>query len=452
MKYEVTGWDGPTAEEWAQGVPELWTKQNRQTASALIKALLAARTADGWTASHGTYIHFQALAGSITDSPGQHAMRDVAQALKFVPHCNTCDQVTAMERSLSAWTNHAARERQAGSKTWLFALPAYVEPAIEKLPKSWQVQGVNLTLLSRENRSTAVPPLEGIQISVLPASDAPCFLVAAGSGAVFATAWEDAIAPQVEILRAGIEFAAGFFTTHLNFGGSLLGRRYLRLPEVGYVSDDGIKWEEHRLRERFPRVGDEPDTLPLTAKRLGFLDELANAVSANAQARGMGALIGDLLRLYGLAIDQVTHYTFLLHLWQFVERLVLSEDVGGRTGDVAKRFALVLKSADTGLEHALPVVQRVADLRNDIVHRGRHEVVDEMLPNVFGWLCQSSLLWLMRCRGDLPTEQHLRMFFRRGGIPQAEKELERAIDTFIGDAFESAETASPVTQPAPKTE
>ena len=110
-------------------------------------------------------------------------------------------------------------------------------------------------------------------------------------------------------------------------------------------------------------------------------------------------------------MDAGFHHRCLLGLWQLAEALTLARSFGGQTDKVVDHLAWHLQRVDlkgSGLQWTL---KRIAEKRNEIVHRGIQEA-DLHDLNFLKLACELALIWLISQRDSLPTAASVEEFYR----------------------------------------
>jgi len=110
-------------------------------------------------------------------------------------------------------------------------------------------------------------------------------------------------------------------------------------------------------------------------------------------------------------MDARFQHLCLLGFWQLAEAITHSETVGGNTDKVVARLAwhgigIGLKAS--GYRETLAVLGKK---RNDIVHRGIHDVQDDDI-NILKFACEVAIEWLIRIQKTLPSTAHIEHYYR----------------------------------------
>ena len=102
----------------------------------------------------------------------------------------------------------------------------------------------------------------------------------------------------------------------------------------------------------------------------------------------------------------------LLTWWQLAEAIALSARINGDTKTVAKRlswFCRKWRIDTTGINECL---EKIADHRNEIVHRGHSPDVDEEDCNFMKTVCERAVLWLASNRLRLKNLEVLERIYQ----------------------------------------
>jgi hypothetical protein len=157
----------------------------------------------------------------------------------------------------------------------------------------------------------------------------------------------------------------------------------------------------------------------LGQRKFNVIKGHARQLRGEPQSDSTRLLVVDALRLYSQAMDARFNYGCFLGLWQLAESIVLSRSFGGEAVKVADRITKVGMPSGliaSGWRHTL---RRFAEKRNDVVHRGLHDIKEEEI-NILKLAVSFSLLWLLRQLNSLPTTVHLEQFYRLSETNEAQ--------------------------------
>lgn len=172
------------------------------------------------------------------------------------------------------------------------------------------------------------------------------------------------------------------------------------------IGDTSLEWIHFITDE-----DSEAKAFELSKSRLIGLQKNASVLGKKPKEQSTLSLIANCLRLYSQAMDaRFTHLSFL-GFWQLGEAITNAKTVGGKTQKVVDRLAwhgsrIGLKGS--GYTETLRVL---GDKRNDIVHRGIHDVENDDI-NIIKLACEAALEWLFRTHKSLPTISHIDHYYR----------------------------------------
>jgi hypothetical protein len=198
------------------------------------------------------------------------------------------------------------------------------------------------------------------------------FLSVSAQSSSWNSAWKD-IEPAFNALRGLIELTFDFYRWHMGGGGRSARRK---VPHPLWM----IACKEGMPQEWVYFITDEDNTtkaLDLDSAHLDGIKKNAAILQQEPEPQSTLSLIADCLRLYSQAMDARFKHLCFLGFWQLAEAITHSESVGGKTDKVAERLAwhgteIGLKGS--GYQETLVVLGKK---RNNIVHRGIHEIEDD---------------------------------------------------------------------------
>lgn len=393
---------------------QLWKDSKRDNAQCLIDWLISQREDSGWPMDWLNRIAFAELSASAlpTDLDQWAIMRSLNQMVRENDH-----SVVDFERIFKELRQEKAASLNRDKSNWKFFIPLGItlgsdlpkSPRIKILSKHFTFLGLSSVnrQLSKEERKTFLNPnyltIEtGVTITEIP----QVFLSVSGRGASWLLAWRE-VAPAFDALRGILEFSFGYGGWRLSSDG-ISPRRKVPHPlwMMAKKSEAPIEWV------RFITDEDKPSgVFDLTNERFASIRKNARFLCQESDSKSIESLIADCLRLYSQAMDARFRYECFLGFWQLAEAITRAETFGGSTDKVVARIAW--HGEKTGLIGSgyRETLHALSKKRNDIVHRGIHEVEDEDV-NILKLACEVALAWLVRQRKSLPTKTHLDQFYR----------------------------------------
>ena len=225
-------------------------------------------------------------------------------------------------------------------------------------------------------------------------------------------AWRISI-PAFDTLRGLIEITFNLFTFKSQFirWGRRKPRSYLPHPKwmVGHRKGDPLVWIPFLVDEHSSEETTNKDSL--SAEVLHKIKFNCRHFKNPVDRGNIISLVADCMRLYAQALDSRTNALTLLGLWQLAEAMTNSEKHGGKTDVVVNRLAWhSTRSTLKGSGYKATLV-KLGKKRNDIVHRGISDDIDDEDINILKLACEHALLWLISIRSDLPTVNHLEKYY-----------------------------------------
>jgi len=117
-------------------------------------------------------------------------------------------------------------------------------------------------------------------------------------------------------------------------------------------------------------------------------------------------LLSNSFCLYRSALEEQLPHRILLAYWQLAEEIVISENFGGDTGKICSRLAFFSPYNYSDEQLYKEVLESIAKVRNNIVHKGTCHVNDNDI-NILKIFCESSILWLINNYKQVKTVEHL---------------------------------------------
>ena len=188
-----------------------------------------------------------------------------------------------------------------------------------------------------------------------------------------------------------------------------------------------------RSRVPFPSktlVESSKDNLILTSNFIGNyikqkynlsknqIEEIKNIcllLKSSPNPKSLKRLLSDCFRIYSIAMDASSKKAAFLSFWQLAETISLSNEVGRDTKIVSNRIKWHLDRTQLFGQSLEYTIKKIRDSRNDIVHRGIHNVDDEDI-SILKYLCDSAILWLIEIQGIFKTKYELNYYYKSKNI------------------------------------
>lgn len=392
----------------------LWKDTKRNNTQKLIDWLLSAKTGTVWPADRVNMVAFSELGSS--SSRSDLTQNVIIQILKEMSKSNktSVDDFEAIFEQIRKTGaidahNHAAR--------WKFFIP------IEINLNSDITQRLKIRILGNDFFFVSITSVErqldketrqglrdpnvilintGIKVDHIP----KIFISISSEAPSWNLAWKE-VEPAFDALRGLLELSLDFYEWRFtNNGKSARGRIPHPLWMIACKKGEPPEWvyfitEEASISEPFE----------LTNAHLTKIKKNAKVLRTEPKPQSTLSLIADSLRLYTQAMDAHFKHLCFLGFWQLAEAITQSEAVGGSIDKVAARIAwhgsrIGLKGS--GYTETLAVLGRK---RNDIVHRGIHEVEDIDI-NILKLACEAAFAWLFQVHKSLPTVAHINQYYR----------------------------------------
>lgn len=399
----------------------LWEDNQRHSAQDLISWLLAQRGESGWPASRINLVAFRELISMSRDSKIDEGAIMKTLGVMATENKSSIDDFEQIHHSLNF---PLSPQQGISDQMWTFFLPVQVDLDTDaKTPYHLQILGQKFSIVRRDLLLRQIEPsarkefsnpevvyLEtGCDYQQLPNT----FLKARAIAPIWEEAWRT-IVPAFDTLRGLIEITFNLFRFKSQYikWGRRKPRAYLPHPKwmVGYLKGNPLVW--------IPFLVDEHSTEEITNND-SLSAEALHKIKTNSQhfknpvSRGNTiSLVADCMRLYAQALDSRANALTLLGLWQLAEAITNSEGHGGKTDVVVNRLAW--HSPRNGLKGSgyRATLIKLGKKRNDIVHRGISDDIDDADINLLKLACEHALLWLLSAKGNLPTINHLEKYYR----------------------------------------
>lgn len=395
---------------------QLWSDSQHENVQCLINWLLSQRKDSGWGMDWPNWIAFAELSASaLPDDLDQSMIMKIVNQMVNEGKRSVADferifmdvkqkKEESLKRRISEWRFFIPLEMTLGS-----GCPK--SPRVKILGKSFAFLG-----LSSVKRRLGKAEIKGFfssdyieaETGVAVTDIAKVFLSVTAREATWQRAWKE-IAPAFDALRGMLEFTHGFGGWRLSFGSSRMKPRR-KVPHPPWMIAKKPK-SSTELVHFLTDVSRPQKAFQLTDKLFAALRRNVAFLSREPKHNSIESLITDCLRLYSQAMDARFNYGCLLGLWQLAEAITRAHAFGGDTDKVVSRLAWHgrrIGSVGSGYRETLHALSRK---RNEIVHRGIHEVEDEEI-NVLKLACEVGLVWLIQQRKSLPTTAHLDQYYR----------------------------------------
>lgn len=412
---------------------KLWNEAKRANAQKLIDWLLSERTDSGWTADLVSLVAFAELGSSSSHPDLTESV--VMQVLNEMSQGNT-KSVDDFEEAFKEYlrANAIAENKKLGH--WRILIPIDVALSADiARPNQIRILGKRFSFLSltsverqlgkKHTKNLLNPTLmtfhTGIKIEHIPR----VFLSVYTQAPSRELAWKE-IEPAFDALRGLIELSLSFFDWRIS-NSVKSARRKVPHPLMWIAYKQGVPPEPRYFNTE---EDNSTKTFNLNRAALALIKKNAAILRKEPEPQSTLALIADSLRLYSQAMDHRFKHFCFLGFWQLAEAITRAQTVGGNTDKVAARLAwhgseIGLKGS--GYEESLRVFGKK---RNDIVHRGIHEIEDDDI-NILKLACEAALNWLVRVHKSLPTTAHVEHYYRLREMKQTDIEAIRDCVTYI---------------------
>lgn len=412
---------------------ELWEGTKRANAQKLIDWLLSGRKDGNWPLDWVNMVAFAELGSStthagLTESVIMQVLNEMSQNNKKA----VGEFETIFEQRLK--TNKLEANKQVGR--WRFLIPIEVTLGSGTARRSQiNILGREFTFLSlasverqldKKNRK-ALRDIANIKSHIENKIEHPpkVFLSVSTQASSWKQGWMD-IAPAFDALRGLIELSLDFYGLHITSRGKSARRK---LPHPLWMiilkKDTPSEWVYFLTDE-----DSAAKAFDLTSTRLTGIKKNAKILEREPKSHSTLSLIADCLRLYSQAMDARFRHLCFLGFWQLAEAITHSETVGGNTNKVVARLAwhgIEIGLKGSGYKETLTALGKK---RNDIVHRGIHEIEDDDI-NILKLACEAALDWLFRTHKSLPTVAHIEQYYRLRELNQTDIEAIKGCMTYI---------------------
>lgn len=229
------------------------------------------------------------------------------------------------------------------------------------------------------------------------------FLVVEARGPSWQDAWKE-VEPAFNTLRGMIELTFLMFRWRISFREK--PRHKIPHPKIGVAINQSINKSAGFIFSANKYDGSR-DTL--TRKDFDRLFRDISIIEDLPNKDNSLSIAFDGLRLYAQAMDENLDYACFMGLWQMLETLTISEATGGKTDEVINRVVNLVGRDTFGCEYKM-VLKTFAEKRNDIVHRGIHNIVEDDVNNL-KTISKLALNEFVKLARVLPTTQHIRQYF-----------------------------------------
>ncbi|MEQ9437679.1 MAG: hypothetical protein RIG62_01480 [Cyclobacteriaceae bacterium] len=205
-----------------------------------------------------------------------------------------------------------------------------------------------------------------------------------------------------DLLRGVVDYSMQYGTYHLRFGTPFSKRTFLGLPTLAIAIDDKKKLEVIDLLSDSNQKFKPIEFSSAQDDNFKFISSLFDHEINDENS--IESLMADCFRLYGQSMDSIHDYQAFISLWQIAERITLN----AKSQEVADKLNALNKDKLPGSrsKYSLNIL---AKKRNDIVHRGIHNLDEDDLT-ILKLNCENALQWLIHNRDQIKTIEHLEAF------------------------------------------
>jgi hypothetical protein len=409
---------------------KLWKDAKRTNAQDLITWLLSVRESNGWPIDLQMMIAFSEL-GASSILPGTLNNQHVMPVLTVMKE-QSKTSIEDFEEIYTEQKKEKSIKRQKSTDVWHFYIPLNISFQKEiSLPSTIKVLGRDFRFMthrmaSRNVEEGAFKFITGLRLLKLVTSDdiPNTFLYATSRGESWEDAWQE-LEPAFDTLRGIMEITFGLGSLRLSSDPT--PRRNVPHPQwlIARLGDQ----EARGLRFIVDDISTDQNFL-VTKNKFSAIKRNARLFKDDPAKGSTLEIAADCFRLYAQAMDTRWPYACFLSLWQLAEAITLSETVGGLTEKVCERLSW--HSSRTKLQGSgfTDTIKVFAKKRNDIVHRGIHNVTDDDI-NIMKHICETALRWLISERHRIPSSLHLDQFYRLRELNDAEVEARKDIIKYI---------------------
>jgi hypothetical protein len=383
---------------------QLWPDKRRAEAQRLVNWLLAQKVPGGWPVGQDFDVALIELAESSTQPLSRTAIWRLVDALSKTDD-QTGKTIEELERLWSAGRN--APPVQA--LEWRFWLPLELDPREPiQLPVVVTMLDTTFTLAAGTDVRSQLaeelgklPEYRGLENRSV---RAPTFITFTGRGDHWLSAWRTA-EPAWDAYRGLAAFTFGRGQYRLFGHGP---RSVVLHPEWMLSRADSVPLQFHPFAVDYDPNRRMSGEVAISPEKMQRFTERAVPFAAQPPENSTLAVLATCFRLWAQAMDTGQDHSCFLGLWQLAEAITVAEEKGGKTKCVAGRMGMFLNFAPVGGNRTLHYLAR---RRNKMVHEGILAMEPEDL-NLIQFACESALGWLLATHAKLPTQFHLREFYR----------------------------------------
>ncbi len=419
----------------------LWEDEKRSKAQELIDWLLSVRTdTGGWPIDWVNMIAFAELSYS-------SLRKDLTQSLIM----QILDEMSANNRrTVDDFEEIFEQQIQIGAIgdgkqniCWEFFIPLEVtikedvlaqQPQVRVLGKDFSFRSLSWVEHHLGKEALINPTFIELQTGVRVTHIPTVFLSVSACASFWDLAWKN-VEPAFSALRGLIELSFDVYRWRRTYG-KVMSRRKIPHPLWIIACSEGKtpEWLFFDIDEDSTK-----STFELSAEHLAVIRKAAHLIQEEPPHRSTLSLIADCLRLYSQAMDVRLRHLCFLGFWQLAETITNSNEFGGKTERVADRLSW--HGTEIGLKGSgyKETLRALGRKRNDIVHRGIHEVEDDDI-NILKLACEVALGWLIRVYEDLPTIAHIEYYYRLREMNQTDFEAMRECIDYLNREKRNRET------------
>jgi len=382
----------------------LWPDKRRAEAQRLLDWLLAQKVPGGWPPGQDFDVALIELAESSTQRLSRTDIWRLVDALS-----KTDDQTGKTIEELEQLWSASRNAPPVKAPEWRFWLPLELDPREHiQLPVVLTMLDTTFTLASGSEIRSKL----GGELGKLPeyrALDnrsvwAPTFLTFTGSGDHWLSAWRTA-EPAWDAYRGLAAFTFGRGQYRLFGQGP---RSVVLHPEWMLSRADSVPLQFHPFAVDYDPNRRMTGDVAISPEKMQRFTERAASFAAQPAKNSTLAVLATCFRLWAQAMDTGQDHSCFLGLWQLAEAITVAEEKGGKTDCVVARMGMFVNFAPVGGSRTLRYLAR---RRNKMVHEGILAMEAEDL-NLIQFACEGALGWLLATHAKLPTQVHLREFYR----------------------------------------
>ncbi len=401
--------------------PQLWKDRRDDAGKIIVRLMRAAKKQTrtipgdnavrlGWTLNFRNDLDFRVLgARSCNGSLNQSAIMRVLSMMLAEDRDATVEEFERVRAQLLS----KPKPNGAAAPTWNFAFPFLIKTGSGvKLPTRIISRGRCFTLRLWERVVTQIGRKRirrAMQKCRTPdAEEDPSYgLVVSETGPTAASAWTQ-IEPSLDCLRAALELSAGLmgksFSSHEGPMHRIPHPQRMLAWSSGLEDVEAIEFAVPNARP----LG----ILVLDAKMLRrWQTHLRRFVREPDGNYDLREVVLDSLRLYIQALDAERTPWALVGFWQMAEAMTLSDDQRGSGKAICPRLAFLAQNWGVDPLDAAVILDDLYKKRNAMVHRGRHDRIDQDDVNWLKNFCEVAYTWLAKNATRLHTREALACFF-----------------------------------------